>query len=72
MILNGECGQFSPKLLESFKNVFPTFMKLTYQYADGISLKATFAKEDLAEKENCCKSHHVGTWTVEIFRYAAV
>ena len=21
MILNGECGQFSPKLLESFKNV---------------------------------------------------
>lgn len=51
MILNGECGQFSPKLLESFKNVFPTFMKLTYQYADGISLKATFAKEDLAEKK---------------------
>jgi len=34
MILNGECGAFSPKLLESCKNVRDEFIKLTVQYAD--------------------------------------
>ncbi len=29
MILNGECGAFSPKLLECFKQVVPAFAKLT-------------------------------------------
>ena len=51
MILNGECGQFSPKLLESFKHVFPAFIQLTYQYADGTSHQITFNKETPGEKK---------------------
>ena len=34
MILNGECGAFSPRLLESFKNVRDSFRDLTRRYAD--------------------------------------
>lgn len=34
MILNGECGAFSPRLLESFKNVREAFQELTLRYAD--------------------------------------
>lgn len=35
MILNGECGVFSPKLLECLKNVREQFFALTRDYADG-------------------------------------
>lgn len=35
MILKGECGAFSPKLLECFKNVTEKFEALTREYADG-------------------------------------
>lgn len=35
MILNGECGVFSPRLLECFKNVRDAFAQLSQQYADG-------------------------------------
>lgn len=35
MILNGECGRFSPKLLECLKNVRESFFELTREYADG-------------------------------------
>jgi putative two-component system response regulator len=34
MILNGECGVFSPRLLESLKNVQTTFSHLTEEYID--------------------------------------
>ena len=37
MIINGECGVFSPKLLECFKGVAPQFEKLACAYADGLS-----------------------------------
>ncbi len=37
MILNGECGAFSPKLLECFKNVCDDFASLAHAYADGLS-----------------------------------
>lgn len=37
MILNGECGEFSPRLLECFKNVREPFAQLSEQYADGLS-----------------------------------
>ncbi len=37
MILKGECGTFSPKLLECFKNVTDQFDALTREYADGRS-----------------------------------
>ncbi|MCD8278382.1 sensor domain-containing diguanylate cyclase/phosphohydrolase [Enterocloster citroniae] len=35
MILNGECGAFSPKMLECFKTVQPALAGLCRQYADG-------------------------------------
>ena len=37
MILNGECGVFSPKLLECFKHIRPELEQLALQYADGLS-----------------------------------
>jgi len=37
MILKGECGMFSPKLLECFKHVTEAFEKLARSYADGMS-----------------------------------
>lgn len=37
MILNGECGVFSPKLLECFKNVKEQFAELSHQYGDGVT-----------------------------------
>ena len=38
MILNGECGMFSPKLLECFKMVLPRYQELAHAYADGRSI----------------------------------
>lgn len=35
MILNGECGAFSPKILECLKNVREQFYELSRNYADG-------------------------------------
>lgn len=40
MILNGECGAFSPKLLECFKQVRRDFQELAQRYADGYSPKS--------------------------------
>jgi len=40
MILNGECGEFSPKLLECFKHVRQEFAALAQEYADGYSPKS--------------------------------
>ena len=39
MILKGECGMFSPKLLECFKHVTHQFEELARDYADGLSPK---------------------------------
>ncbi|MBO5667119.1 MAG: diguanylate cyclase, partial [Firmicutes bacterium] len=40
MILNGECGAFSQKLLECFKRVRGDFVELASRYADGYSPKS--------------------------------
>lgn len=40
MILNGECGIFSPKLLECFKHVTGQYESLARAYADGLSPNA--------------------------------
>jgi len=37
MILNGECGMFSPRLMESLKHVEGTFARLTEKYIDTVS-----------------------------------
>lgn len=42
MILNGECGAFSPRLLECLKNVGEQFRSLAREYADGRSPGADF------------------------------
>ncbi len=39
MMLNNECGKFSPKVLECFKHVRSDFVTLAHQYADGYSPK---------------------------------
>ena len=44
MILNGECGAFSPKLLECLKTVREQFFALTRKYADGLTPRAGFAR----------------------------
>ena len=54
MILNGECGVFSPRLLECFKNVQEVFAELTRDYADGMSLNTGFehiARPDLYKSD---------------------
>ena len=40
MILKGDCGVFSPKLLECFKHVAEAFENLARSYADGLSPKS--------------------------------
>jgi putative two-component system response regulator len=40
MIMKGECGVFSPKLLECFKHVTHLYEELARNYADGLSPKA--------------------------------
>ncbi|MBQ8590936.1 MAG: HD domain-containing protein [Firmicutes bacterium] len=40
MILNGECGTFSPKVLECFQNVKDAFADLAVRYADGVEVDA--------------------------------
>lgn len=45
MILNGECGTFSPKLLECMKNVKEQFYRLAREYADGLSPHTDFERE---------------------------
>ena len=44
MILNGECGLFSPKLLECFKKVRITFAELSKEYADDNLPKPEYEK----------------------------
>ncbi len=40
MIINGECGVFSPKLIECFKHIRGVFEELARSYADGYSPKS--------------------------------
>ncbi len=47
MICNGECGAFSPTLLECFKHVAGQFAELARAYADGVSPKAEQFDTDL-------------------------
>ena len=81
MILNGECGAFSPKLLECFKRVRGTFAALSSQYADGYSpksdqirlpLPAPVRKEhpltalELSHLKYQTMLHHLGDTVIEL------
>lgn len=57
MILNGECGEFSPKLLESFKNIRNILIELAQKLSDDSNLKSEDITDALldsvtAEKNN--------------------
>ncbi len=49
MILGGECGTFSPKLMECFKNVAHRFEVLSMEYADGRDPRQAIADMSLAK-----------------------
>lgn len=50
MILNGECGAFGPKILESFKNVKEAFEELSRQYSDGAKVPSVEREEMLPQR----------------------
>ncbi len=52
MILNGECGLFSPKLIECFKRVHSRFYEQAKLYADGYSLHGEDMELSLPMPEN--------------------
>ncbi len=52
MILRGECGVFSPKLLECFKQVSHSFAELSKTYSDGRSPHADAIRIPLPVPEN--------------------
>ena len=52
MILNGECGSFSPKLLECFKNVRGQFQVLAREYADGHTPAVKFSAEAIVPDQS--------------------
>ncbi len=81
MILGGECGAFSPKLLECFKNATGAFAALSAEYADGrnpakpiadISLPALPSREqtsNLMEKTQAkyfAMVHYLNAFLVEL------
>lgn len=53
MILNGECGQFSPQLLECLKTVGKSFADLAHSYADG---RVPNKLSELAKKTDAVKA----------------
>ena len=52
MILNGECGLFSPQLLECFKHVQQEMIDLAKKYADGYSPKSDQIRVPLPNPEH--------------------
>lgn len=52
MILNGECGEFSPRLLECLKNVREEFAALSKAYADGVGPKLKAERKELRKPES--------------------
>lgn len=51
-ILNGECGAFSPKLLECFKNVRGQFQAMALEYADGRASGIKFPEETILTNQS--------------------
>lgn len=74
MILNGECGTFSPRLLECFKNVRLIFADLSRKYADGGSVKtetAALKRVELFDQDDALDTLQMGqTKYFALLRYA--
>ncbi len=74
-ILKGECGAFSPKLLDCFKNVTDQFDALTREYADGRSpedspfdtnLPAPVPIEDTTRAMCYALVHYINAFMMEV------
>lgn len=70
MILNGECGTFSPKLLECFKRVRDEFHSLSHQYADGYSPKSDEIRLPLPAPIE--KEHALSAMELSQIKYQAI
>lgn len=80
MILKGECGVFSPKLLECFKLIAPRYEALAKAYADGLAPEserfdmALPVAENLKENDTMAKTwakyqalvHYAGAFLLEL------
>lgn len=63
MILKGECGAFSPKLLECFKHIADQYEALARAYADGLEPKGEAFNVDLPTPAATADSHSMErTW----------
>ncbi|MBQ6857235.1 MAG: diguanylate cyclase, partial [Lachnospiraceae bacterium] len=69
MIINGESGSFSPRLIACFKHVAPQFDALAREYADGSSPKNEEFNVELPGPE-----YHSGVDTLQIaqFKYLSL
>jgi len=70
MILNGECGVFSPKLLECFKRVRIQLIDLAHRYADGYSPKSDHITLPLPGPE--WKNHRLDSLQLSQVKYQAL
>ncbi len=70
MILNGECGSFSPALLECFKRVRTQFVQLAHRYADGHSPKSDHITLPLPGPE--WKTHALDSLQLSQVKYQAI
>ncbi len=70
MIVNGDCGVFSPKLLECYKHVRSQFVDLAHQYADGYSPKSDHITMPLPGPE--WKRHALDSLQLAQVKYQAV
>ncbi|MBQ2819518.1 MAG: diguanylate cyclase [Clostridia bacterium] len=69
MILNGECGAFSPLLLECFKHTYGQIEELARTYADGYSPKSDTIEIPLPKKE---PNENFDSLAVTISKYHAL
>lgn len=70
MIVNGECGVFSPKLLECFKRVRTQLVNLAHQYGDGYSPKSDHIALPLPGPE--WKPHRLDSLQLSQVKYQAL
>ena len=70
MLLNGECGAFSPKLLECFKRVRWDFEELALQYSDGYSPKSDQIRVPLPNPDH--KAHKLNAMELSQLKYQTV
>ena len=70
MIVNGECGVFSPRLLECFKRVRTQLVNLAHQYADGYSPKSDHITMPLPGPE--WKPHRLDSLQLSQVKYQAL